>query len=611
VMKRLRDDDGDNTGVLLVNQAAMCSLIGFYDTEKIAQSAQHNTDSSVFDSQYTYFIGMVTQGADGHHRFEDIDNMKRPPLLNTGFFLDNLKKELTRARAYLLVMGGVALWTVKDLARWLHLYANARTDAERRALGMPFGVLEAWDYTLEAVQLVGRRWSYVVHAIGDTKKSQFDCDYSFFDERMILLPLDPNELSTYERCASHLLSVARQNGGTAAATSQGFSATQQRVPQSIFYNLITEREQLRKTYGNLDDADWLASHPKAILRVGVPPETSIDKISDHDLYTDRNPPDRNSVVSAAMSERRRLSYMGLQQMANLIANLRSQSGGGNSPQNTPRAQSKRFYRHSDMLDDADMFDDTVELAHWTPPVVHNDYNQRLLDYKLAVLTAMGIAESSRFAQAILGKIMKEDVNGGAKSHMAMITEEDQRTLFVESEQNVYRKLFNVVYELCGFQRHDILVVSAFVATLDAIIEEEAARRDAVRNVANHLARKFNGATAERSANIALRKTTSDQMETEGETDPLQPDEILYNLRVKVADLRAWLKQTRQLSDNSESVELIFHNKRNDTFKLQYLQEMQAMGLVSVKDLEKQAHRVYGTGYRLHEPPVLSTKSPKQ
>jgi hypothetical protein len=604
-MKRLRED-ADLAETLIVNQAAICALVNFYDSDEIVQACRNSLNASVFDGQYEYYVGVRNAAA---------AVAERPELFNTSFFHDGMHRELVRARDYVYIMGGVVWWAVKDLARWLQMYANAADDTERRNLGLPFGVLEAWDYWLEIQQTLGRQWTYVVHPIskddsadGSKQKKRggaaaADCTYVFYNYRTTLLPLNGDDLATYERRAGPLLLVAQENGGAGVYSYRGYSAARQRVPQSPFYNLATTYEQLEEALLNLMDGDWLRAHPKPVLRVGMPAPTPMEKTSDAALYAGRSP------LEASLSDQRRLRSMNLQQMANLLNTVRHLEGIS-SKRDTPRQRQRAFYRRADMLDDAELFEDTVELAHWSDPAVLNDYTQRLADYKISVVTAMGLGENSRFAQAILGKLAREESGLGSKSHMAMLVERNERNAVIESEQKIYSRLFNVAYELCGFRRHDAETVSALVASLDAIVQEEAARRAAAKNLAR-LALQFTaGVTPERAADQLLRRPSDEEEKArramQKELQQARDDddsEVLYNLRVKLADLRAWLAHTLEAPRNVNAAELIFENKEENAIKLQFLQEMSLQGMVSAKTLEKQARLVYGTeNMNLQEPP---------
>jgi hypothetical protein len=577
-MKRTREqyESGESVERLVVNQAALCSLIQFYDSDQTVQACQNNIDTNVFDGRHTYFIGKV-------------GSAERPSLFNTPHFLHAERLIQVRARANTRAIGGCAIWVLKNIARWLQLYVNAPDERARHDLGLPFGVLEPWEYTLELEQQpVGCHYAYRVlpHA------PRSDCEYFFYNHDMVLLPLNESKLATYELRAAPLLDAAQQLGSASAIAQKGYSKAQQRIPQSPFYHLADARDELEQVKHNLLDADWLVAHPKAILRAAVPSPDAGMNIPDGDLYTSR------SMIEASEKARRRRATMSLQQMADLISSVRY-AEGVHGKQDAPRQQQRRHYRYADMLDDAELWDESAELVHWAEPTVLNDFTRRYEEYKLGVLTAMGLSETSRFAQSLLGKVAAREATGlGGRSHIAMLVDRDERNAHTESEQRIHSRIFEMIYDMCGFSQHDIFVVSELVERLDALITEEELRRAAVKNLAR-LCMTFPAAPAA-AAKQMLRVEDPDAAEKKKKKKKNKEEDAIFSkLRVKVADLRAWLSQTAR---QPEKIALIFESKESDMIKLQFYQEMRTAGLVSVKELERQARKVYDEDLHLQEPP---------
>lgn len=579
-MKRTRAqyEGEEKTERLLVNQAALCSLMQFYDSDQTVHACQNNIDTSVFDGSYVFSIG-------------DAASAKRPSFFNTPSYLHAVRLVQTRARAHVRAIGGFAYWTVKNLARWLQLYANTTNDHERHDLGLPYGVLEVWEYALELEQqTVGHHYAFRVLP----HSAREDCHYFFYSHDMSLLPLDETKMATYERRGAHFLNVAQQLGSGNNVSHQGYAIVQQRVPQSPFYHLADARDELEQVKLNLLDADWLRTHPKAILRTAASSSEADPNVSDGDLFTG------GSMMESTMKARRRQAQMSLQQMADLINSVR-QAEGVQGKSDAPRQRQRRYYRYSDMLDDAELWDEMVELVHWAEPAVLNDFTRRFEEYKFGVLTAMGLSETSRFAQALLGKVAREASGLGGRSHIGMLVDRDERNQHTESEQRIHVRIFEVVHGMCGFSRHDAFAVSELVETLDTLITEEEIRRTAVRNLARLQQTAVPTAPAA-AAKHMLRVEDGDEKKSK-KTKKKQEDEgdvILSKLRVKVADMRAWLAQT---AHRPEKISLIFENTENDMIKLQFYQEMRTAGLVSVKELERQARKVYDTDTHLQEPPT--------
>jgi ribosomal protein L12E/L44/L45/RPP1/RPP2 len=579
-MKRTREqyEGGDR---LVVNQAALCSLMQFYDSDPTVQACQSNVDANVFDGRYSYFIGKGSGTAS-----------ERPSLFNTSHFLHADRLVQVRARANIRAIGGCAFWTLANIAHWLQLYVNASSDRARHDLGLPFGVLEPWEYTLELEQQpVGRHHAF--HVLPHDVRARGECQYFFYNHDMILLPLDESKLDSYERRAAPLLHAAQQLGSGAAVAQRSYSNSQQRVPQSPFYHLADARDELEQVKLNLLDADWLVAHPKAILRASVSSSEPGMNIPDGDLYPGI------SLIEASDKVRRRRATMSLQQMANLINSVRH-AEGVHGKQDAPRQQQRRHYRYSDMLDDAELWDESAELVHWAEPTVVNDFTRRYEEYKLGVLTAMGLSETSRFAQALLGKVAAREATGlGGRSHIAMLVDRDERNAHSESEQRIHSRVFEVIYDMCGFSQHDVLAVSELVEQLDSLITEEEIRRAAIKNLAR-LRKTFPMAPAAAAKQmLRVEDPEKEKKKKKKKEDEKEDDAILTRLRVKVADLRAWLSQTAR---QSEKVSLVFESKDSDMIKLQFYQEMRAAGIVSVKELERQARKVYDDDLHLQEPP---------
>lgn len=578
-MKRTRDGEDAKRECLVVNQAALCSLINFYDSDEVTKKCCNVMNAHVFEGNYSFYIGIRPEGKS--------EAKERPSLFNTSFYLDQMRRELTRGRDYIHAIGGVALWAVKDLARWLQLYVNATNDMERSEIGLPFGVLEVWEYTLELeMQPTGRRYRYRVVPLKETRK---DCVFYFYDHNMTLLPLDDNKLGLYERRAGALLSIAKHSGAPVKMNS--YSSTQQRIPQSPFYHLANLSEELERVRSNLLDADWLASHPKPLFRANVADPIPGHELGDADLYNG------NSIYGASLAARDRARQMTLQQVVDMLAALRA-AEGMSTDKDTPRQQQRRYYRYPDMLDDASTMLESVELLHWANPTVINDYTQRLEEYKLGVITAMGLSETSRFAQALLGKVAHEATGLGGKSHIAMLVDRNERDAVSEFEQRIYERLFRAMYDMCGFRNHDAFAVSALVTALGDLITREEDRRLMIKNYARF--RATLPKTPAKAAEMMLRAEDSDEETAKKKKggDEDEDDNILYKLRVSVSDMRDWLARTT--SGKGEVFELIFENSDDDVIKLQFYQEMAATGRVSIKELERQARRVYGEELKLEQ-----------
>lgn len=636
VMKRTREQSTEGE-TLVVNQAAVCSLMHFYDSDPVVQLCQNNLNATVFDGQYTYFIGLRETAArgGGRRRFGAEERAEELDLFNSAMFLDQLRNTLVRSRAHLRVWGGFAIWAVRDLARWLQHWANASDDAERRTIGLPFGVLEVWEYTLEVHTELGHHRRFVVHPLAP----RTECHYTFYDYQTTLLPVNGDDVPVFERRAAPLLVAMQQSGG--AAGSVGAGGARQRVPQSAFYYLNTLREQVDEAYMNLADADWLSAHPKPLIRVGTPAPVAQEHLSEKDLYTS------DSVLEASLKQRRRLRAMSLQDMANILSSMRRAEGL--APHGTTlRQQQRRFYRHPDMLEDAELMDESSELAHWHEPRVVNDYARCADSYRIAVVTAMGLGEHSRIAQAILGKLVRDERGVDTRTHLGMLVEQNERNALVESEQKIYQRLFNVFYEFAGFAEHDMRVVSDVVGALDAVIAGEEARRAALRAlarrgpaaaaatgtdaraIAESLLQKDAAAAAQTpvvehdAPRMARKQSASKKKQQQQQPPPHHPstkedsaatthkaeegdaDDILLRMKVRLNDLRAWLVRVRETT-RQQRAELIFENKEDDTILLQFMLEMHARGVLDVSVLEKQAQRVYDARITLREATPTSEK----
>lgn len=591
-MKRTREryenGDEEQRDRLVVNQAALCALMRFFDSDPIVQACRNTIDESVFEGRYTFSIGDPEKGV----------SAKRPSLFNTSFYLQATRNVQKRARDHINAYGGCAFWAIKNQARWLQRYVNAPDDCARRDLGLPYGVLEVWEYSLELErqQATGRHFAYRVTPYD--RRNHGEHVYFFYDHSVTLLPLDESKLTAYERRGASYIALARQLGSS-NATMHGAGSGQDRVPQSPFHHIADMHDELEQVKTNLLDADWLVAHPKAILRAAVPQsEAEQNNLPDSDLFTGR------SIIEQADKLRRRRATMSLQQMADLISSVR-QVEGVHAQHHAPRQQQRRHYRYCDMLDDAELWDETAELVHWAEPTVLNNYSSRFEEYKIAVLTAMGVSEGSRFAQALLGRVAAREASGlGGRSHIAMLVDRDERNAQAESEQRIHARVFEVVYDMCGFSRHDAFAVSELVERLDALITEEEIRRTAVRNL-QRLQQQQQSTDpiplAPASAAKHMLRVEEEEKKKKRETSEEESgDVILSKLRITVADMRAWLKQTQR---QPEKMSLIFESKDANMIKLQFYQEMRGMGLVSVEELERQARKVYNDDLHLQEPPA--------
>ncbi len=586
-MKRTRptaDDDGGDGGNktfrYAINQAAMCSVVNFFDHHELIGSYHDQDASRAFEGHYNFFCGVG--GSESSKRFNSGKNLKRPYIFNTKAFLRRLRGVLTRMRAYLRMFGGVAAWAVKDMALWYYLAANARTAEERDAIGMPFGVLEANEYTLEMHSAVGHDVRYVVvptpEAVANSGR-RLEWKATFIDFSMHTMPVEESDLSLFEKRASKYLSRGYK--------THGIERT--RIPRSPFYSLNTQSEELDVVLQNLKDADWLTAHPRPMVRIVLPPPLPLDKIPESDLYRGGG-----TTIGASLASRNELASYDLQLMANVVASVQLSAGGPTMKRGrTVREQQKQYYRYPDMTDDYAYLNPNMELARYSDPHVLNDYDKRLEEFNDNVARVMGGNQDfSKPSGATDDKSKAKSSSSNARSsYVGLLVDQEQQFAAVEREQKIYTDLFEAITEFSGIQDHDVLYVSQVIGDLQKLIEE----RERMRRRAKH------PANTAKTAKALLAPPPPTRKERDDEAD----EELLESLRVRLRELKIWLEQ-QTLAPGAARLTLAFENKEDDIALLEYLTTQQASGIVSAKTLEKQAQIVYDDRATFREPPEPAT-----
>lgn len=565
----------------VVSQAAVCSLVAFYDATEMAVSAHESRASRVFD-EYNFFCG-VGDAAAQRKRFNSGDGIKRPEVFNTESFLERTRRVLSRAMEYNIMIGGVAIWAVKDMAKWYWYYVNARTADERNRLSMPYGVLEADEYTLECHQGPGREVKYVVVPTPEALAAsghRLGWKCTFVDFSMHLRPVDESRLSLFEKRAGVYL----------PRSYHAHALERMRIPRSPFYSLADESEQLEAVRTNLFDADWLAAHPRPVVRIVVPPPVPLANIPESELY--KAP---GGIINASINMRKQFADMDTQQTVNMITSVQQSINGAPMPKaKTLREKQKNFYRYPDMTDDYVYLGGNQELVRYADPHVVNNYDRRLADFNANILRVMGRGDDNQISSSASrdGGAASQQGKDNRASHVNLLVDQERQFAAVERDQNIYKSIFNAITEFAGIQEHDVLYVSEVVVDLQALIDE----REQARKRAKH------PSTLATTAAALLAASEKQREKSEAE------EELLESLRMRLQELKNWLEQ--QARDPSAGrLVLIFENKEDDAMMLEYMSSQQEKDILDVKTLEKQARRVYDDRVTFREPTLPESGAP--
>jgi hypothetical protein len=605
-----------------VAQSVISALMGFYDSDIDIQMLDSMLANKVFEGDFTWDVNfdpidaLATPLTDSTAAFrvdtspDDISPVDDAPptLFNTTTARDELRKTLTRARAYLRVIGGVAIWAVKDLARWLHAYMNARSEFERRQLGLPFGVLEAHEYTLQTEYVLGQRKRFVVRPVRDKSSKRQktgastrsrECRYMFFDDRVVLAKTSETDIQTaVRRCMQYYGDSWTSPGNESGPSVQ--------VTHSVFWPLTRQAEELEHTKLNLHDADWQNAHPMLFLRSVTPKPMNLSDVDSHDLFT------ASSKEDARMREPRRRQHHSMQHALNFLTQLQRAQGMHRQGTMTQRQRQRRYYNRTDVLEDAQVFDEGAEVMHYERPAVVNDYTQRREEYMHRVLTVMGITQGSELYDALMNKFKSGNQSLANRSELRMVSERRVSDSMIVGEQNIYKKLFNVFYDFAGFADRDCSTLSRTIDELDAYLVERSAETVPTpeQGVAMLLTTPDDTATSSsgrrKSSRKANKKTPVKEKALEMDIEETKRRSAL---RVKRSQLNAWLERIHR-DPEYHLARLMFKDRNQDMALLQFLDTMQQRGICDVKLLEAQARRVFGTTMiQLNEPVEPEPKKP--
>ncbi len=574
-MKRSRTvyeggESREEEGEIVVSSVVLCSLISFLSNEDFIQSCDQSLVRSVFDGDFEWFVGWMPDKAES--------DLRRPGLFNTTFFMGALRTTLVSARLYVRGMGGFAMWAVEDIWRWLHLYVNARSDVERRAIGLPFGVMDAWEYSLRGKRALGRHYEFTVVP----HRKVPGVRYMYYNYETTLIPVNSRDLEACRRRVdfAYLGAIHRD----IINADSGITADRLFMPKTPFLQLNQMAEDLFATHTNLFDADWLRAHPQFIVRAGQPKPINPNDISDTDMYTS------GTRTEAALREPRRQRKESTQDVINMITSIQRSMGlfSGGAKKST-RHKQRDFYRRPDMLEDAAVFYDEVEKIHWDPPDVLDDYEKRNEEYMNRVTVVMGIGENSRLYQAVTGKLRSENRGVAGKSQISMMAEQRQQQMTVRQEQTIYQRLFDVMYEFAGFSDRDALALSETIGYLDTYIaQHEAALTTGTFN-------------SPEEAALNLFEVTEEEKATKREK--LKP------WRATLGRVKKWYERLT-VDPDYRLASLVFQNKDDEANALQFMLDMSdRMMLKDVKDLEKQAEIVFNKSIKLQKPPLPEEGGP--
>ncbi len=573
------DNKENSNEEFIVSSVITTAIMHYYDKDPTIQNCARSLTRSVFEEEFDYYIGWDPEESMHISEMRPKDNGIRPSLFNTDSFITELRAVLVRARDYVRVTGGVAMWAVEDFPLWLFAYIQARSDTERHDLGLPMGVLESRDYSLKVVRNQGHHYQYIVMPSEETRRKhrRFACRYRYYNHETTLLPADPAVMDACKRRIGRAMSPSLAQ--TVRQSELGVPADRLLMVRSSFIELNQMAEELEGERINLMDASWLRAHPQMVMRTIPDQPLAPEQVPDSDLYAS------NSVYEAGMRVRRHQRRHTFQDGINFLSTLQ-RSMGIRTGQSSIRQQQRDYYRHPDMLQDTVLLEEAIEVVQWDPPALLNDYSLRREEYVDQVTVAMGIGENSRLYQAVTHKLQKEQHGVAGKSQVAMLAEQRQQQNVVRQEQSIYQKLFARLYEFAGFADRDAQALSATIESLDATIK--TMQTTSAKGISIH-----------EGVRMLLY---SDREVEDAQTTAEKKVMTIKQMGITVKRVKAWYERLRA-NPEIHMAKLVFQNKADEENLLQFMLERHATGHLDTKVLETQAQRVFDERVKLRDPPV--------
>lgn len=563
-----------------------------------------------------------------------------PALFNSAGFLEKVAVFLKRARVYVRAFGFVAIWHVKDVAGWLRRYLAAATSpAERNAIGLPFGVLEAHKFELRAHANPRDPFMHQLEAV--------PLDEAAFGRNIAVavynhsLQLVPALLTRVHGALLHL----EENYGTAArsvtsaqgsggGSEGGGSAARLLMPRSVFYDLHDMKRLLNEALVNRMDADFNVAHPRVILQTQTPPNLALaaDNLADRDMY------ETEDVMEAATLQLMRTQRYTLSEAKRHIDRLKERTGGGvvaGAGGLTPREMRRRHFGRPDPMEDAHTFPEFIQVAQAATATVINDYDYQQHVYFEKVRQHMGLSSDTLIGEggaAIKNYRRSKSNNKERAASLAVGAGGDDASDKVEKivarERDIYVAIFDFVYATV-LTPYDWAAVSETAEMVDAILvaadaaeagtdTSESAAHDAGSDdpatAAAHILGQIKEEEKEAHAKGANKKT---KMATDEEAQSPPPSkkrkraaaaeedltEGKATLRVVVKELRKYLARTHQQQHSFARLVFEPNHERMSEVRVARLMQLYELGLVDPHVLEREIRVVDGQHIRLRDPPV--------
>lgn len=343
-----------------------------------------------------------------------------PPFYNAPQPREALKAFLTRMRAHLRVTGVAVFWYERHMDKWFEAVARNHNLVTGTSVNgaMPHDLLASLLCRLSEGGAIGTgdRLPFGVADLREVCLFQETPDpMRPWHRRLVATPNLEAPLLSHGRLARRNSDLGTGYQGSAQSASDegmlfgdyGFAVISDGetlvdvvkgtnngslllMAKTQFAELAYRRGRLAESEKNEGDADWVCSHPRAILTTVIPPVTRHDT----DMLPAQNflLPTTSSVAQAVTETHLQTHAFVLREAAPLLDDIRGRCGGDAAPAGTPgnRSYQKTVYEHPEPLDDAVTLPAFIQPTKMSDPRTIVDLDAMRRNYERDVQRAMGL-----------------------------------------------------------------------------------------------------------------------------------------------------------------------------------------------------------------------------